>query len=218
MNSILGGRDDSSLNILFAQKASNLIKENRVNDAIQKYPYYAQGHFILAQCYQKKNMLVQARAELERALKYDPGHLRAMDVLARIYKDSGLNDIYRDYMQKLFTLDPLRDVIIEEAKKLGFYGTGIEKKAEPEAFEEKDEFEAEAEEFFNPHLDETTELPKFDLSQFNNRDDDFTTILEGRDDLGEIQKTSAKKSLKTEKTADYDELHDSHDNIFDKNI
>jgi len=227
MNSISGVIDDSSLDILFAHMASNLIKDNEVDDAIQicenglkKYPAYAQGHFILAQCYQKKNMNDQARAELERVVKYDPCHLRALDALANFYKKSGLDDIYSDYMQKLFTLDPLRDAIIEEAKKLGFYGSGIEKKEEIEPVEEKEEAETEAEteEFYNPHLDETTELPKFDLSQFNNRDDDFTTIIDGKEEGDQIPKPPSEKSLGTEKSADTDDPNELQDNFFDENI
>jgi tetratricopeptide (TPR) repeat protein len=223
MNSIPGVSDDSSPNILFAHEASNLIKDNKVDDAIQvcanglkKYPTYAHGHFILAQCYQKKNKNDEARAELERVVKYDPCHLRALDALAKFNKDSGLDDIYKDYMQKLFTLDPLSEVIIEEAKKLGFYGSGIEKKEEIKALEEK--AEEATKEFYNPHLDETTELPKFDLSQFNNRNDDFTTIIDGKEDGDLIEKASSEESLEIENSVDKNEPEEYQENFFDENI
>ena len=74
------GRD-----ILFGRIASILLEKDDVEQAIEicengikKYPMYAQGHFILAKCYKKKEMFDEARVEFERVLRYDQNHLNSL--------------------------------------------------------------------------------------------------------------------------------------------
>lgn len=210
--------------ILFARLASNLLQSGDVEEAIKlcenglkKFPTYAQAHFILAKCYLKQQMNDEARAELERVLRYDPNHLNAIKDLSSIYFLNGFQDLYKEYLFKLFTLDPINEEVIDEVKKLGEYklwspispvqpleemvdeerpetsesGAGLSMQSET-----SDEFDSESpatdeidsEEILESSATEAEEgsssdsiFPdRIDLSQFDNLDDDFTTILHGK--------------------------------------
>ena len=112
--------------ILFARVAANLLKEEKIDEAIglcenglKQFPHYAQGHYVLAKCYLRKKMFDEARLELERVLRYDANHLNAIRELAGIYQSTGLDDIYREYLLQLYTLDPLNDSVLDEIKLAG---------------------------------------------------------------------------------------------------
>ena len=112
--------------ILFAHFASNLLKSGDTDAAIKvcerglkKFPTYAQAHYILARCYIKKKLNDEARAELERVLRYNPNHVKAVRDLAGLYFANGFQDLYKEYLMQLYTLDPMNDKVIQEAKKLG---------------------------------------------------------------------------------------------------
>ena len=193
--------------ILFAHFASNLLKSGELDKAIKvcekglkKYPSYAQAHYILARCYIRKKMNDEARAELERVLRYDPNHIKAIRDLAGLYFTNGFQDLYKEYLMQLFTLDPINENVIQEAKKLGEYklwspviNEVVDPEPEPEidsiinsepeidSSEEKDSVFVEPEKE-KPVLSETDAVfpDKIDLSQFDNVEDDFTTILHGK--------------------------------------
>jgi tetratricopeptide (TPR) repeat protein len=191
---------DEEMEILFARVASNLLQRGNTDDAIRicedglkKYPIYAQAHYVLAACYQRKEMIEEARTEYERVLRYDPNHLNAIKQLAQIYKNSGLEDIYKEYLLKLFTLDPLNQDVIEKVQQIGQYeswktSSGVDtdltqeipKEAEDSVPEITKPVEKEEPLGIDSQLQrESVEIEKIDLSQFDNREDDFTTILEG---------------------------------------
>jgi tetratricopeptide (TPR) repeat protein len=153
-------------NILFAHIASILLDRGKLDDAIniceaglKKVPSYAQGHFILARCYQLKNKPDQAKAEFERVLRYDPNHIAAIREIALFHRRNKMDDMYKRYLYQLLTLDPTNDIVIEEAKNAGVYFPWIHPNTEVK--------------------DAVTDDEKLDLSQFENRDDDFTTIMHG---------------------------------------
>jgi len=187
--------------ILFAHRASNLLKLGELDEAIKEcerglkqFPTYAQAHYILARCYIRKKLNDEARAELERVLRYEPNHIKAIRDLAGLHFTNGFQDLYREYLMQLFTLDPMNENVIEEAKKLGEYNLWKaapdsviqpEQTPQPEINMESTE---DDQELFIETEKEKTEKPKedpifpdkIDLSQFDNVEDDFTTILHGK--------------------------------------
>ena len=166
---------DQKREILFARVASNLLRADKVKEAreicehgLKLFPTYAPGHYILAKCYLVQKKFDEARVEFERVLRYDPNHLNALMELSHIYKGTGLTDIYKDYLLQLLNLDPLNDTIRAEAKSLGIYQDVKRPSEQPQPAREK-----------TP--DSTSPRKKHvDLSQFDNLDDDFETILQGR--------------------------------------
>jgi tetratricopeptide (TPR) repeat protein len=187
--------------ILFAHLASNLLKSGELDEAIKlcekglkKFPTYAQAHYILARCYIRKKLNDEARAELERVLRYDPNHIKAIRDIAGLYFANEFQDLYREYLMQLFTLDPINENVIQEAKKLGEYELWLAVKKGPVSPEPAKEIDLENEDidqkdnvFIEPEK-ETASLyepdpifpDKIDLSQFDNVKDDFTTILHGK--------------------------------------
>jgi hypothetical protein len=189
--------------ILFAHFAANLLKSGKLDEAIKvcenglkKFPTYAQGHYILARCYIRKKLNDEARAELERVLRYDPNHIKAIRDLAGIYFTNGFQDLYKEYLMQLFTLDPVNNSVIEEAKKLGEYKlwSGETRPPVPTASPDRPEIKSEESTdkenvFIDLEKDKAEKddsdtdsiFPdKIDLSQFDNVEDDFTTILHGK--------------------------------------
>jgi tetratricopeptide (TPR) repeat protein len=189
--------------ILFAHLASNLLKSGALDEAIKicekglkKFPTYAQAHYILARCYIRKKLNDEARAELERVLRYEPNHVKAIRDLAGLHFANGFQDLYKEYLMQLFTLDPVNENVIEEAKKLGEYKLWSadysppvppEPEVQPEidlggSDNKEDVFlESEKEKTEDPESDTDSVFPdKIDLSQFDNVEDDFTTILHGK--------------------------------------
>jgi tetratricopeptide (TPR) repeat protein len=168
--------------ILFAHIASDLLDKGRLDDAIKisesglkKVPCYAQGHFVLARCYQLKNKVEQAKAEFERVLRYDPNHVAAIREIAYYYRRNGMDDLYKKYLQQLVILDPINTTVIEEAKNAGIYQPWIIPQSEKKDVKAPEE--------------------KLDLSQFENRDDDFTTIMQGL--FKQEEKTELKEEVET---------------------
>ncbi len=207
--------------ILFARLASNLLQSGDVDEAIKlcenglkKFPTYAQAHFVLAKCYLKQQMNDEARAELERVLRYDPNHVNAIKDLSSLYFLNGFQDLYKEYLFKLFTLDPINEEVIDEVKKLGEYelwspvspvqpsekvvdeGGSEPSEDSSERPEQINEYDSDSpatgemddQEILESSTEETEERgradsvfpDRIDLSQFDNLDDDFTTILHGK--------------------------------------
>lgn len=199
---------DSTVNlpgsdILFARLAQRLMESGEVEEAtkicekgLRKYPTYAQAHYVLACCYMNQHMTDESRIELERVLRYDPNHVNAIKDLSSIYFINGFQDLYREYLLKLFVLCPLNEEIIDEVRKLGDYehwaATPLEaekpkitapRKVEPKAGEDKKMQAGDKPPVKLPESDDTLFPEKVDLSQFDNLQDDFTTILHGNLDL-----------------------------------
>jgi tetratricopeptide (TPR) repeat protein len=205
-----------NLEVMFARIASNLLKRDNLEEAIQicehglkKFSTYAQGHYILAKCYQRKGMTEEAKAEFERALKFDFTHINSLKELAKIHKKAGLEDYYKEYLLKLFIIDPLNTEIAAEVKKAGMYDAWIVQHdpllkltAAPAGQVESsihpgDEHPARVTETTDKKADRPVHniynQEKMDLSQFNNIQDDFTTILQGKPDSLEADDRSAAK-------------------------
>ena len=205
--------DQEGQEILFARVASNLLKEGKTEQAtlisevgIKKFPDYAQGHFVLAKCYQEKDMYEEARTEYERVLKYDSSHLGALKELSGLFLSSGLSDVYKDYLFRLLTLDPLNHSILDEAREQGVYDiwksqgaipfSKVEK-IEPNEIGDTKEPEKEQNEKVDESItsqeDNLDDMAKMDLSQFENQEDDFNTIMDGliQDSADENEETES---------------------------
>ena len=207
--------------ILFARLASNLLQSGEIDEAqklcergLKRYPAYAQAHYILAKCYLRKNMTDEARAELERVLRYDANHIKAIRDLAGIYLAADFQDLYKEYLLRLYTLDPLNGAVIEEFIKSGLdeiwsYAPEqdmadknidesslpeTEDKAEETLFLEDDKVKSQGADPLFPD--------KIDLSQFDNLKDDFTTILHGNLDSPNSRTASVQESENAEKKRD----------------
>lgn len=183
--------------ILFARVASDLLKNGKIEQCLQvceagvkQFPNYAQGHFILAKCYQENDMVEEARTEYERVLNYDSAHLGALKGLAKLFHASGMDNLYKDYLYRLITQDPLNELMIKEAQEQGVYDqwrtdssrpfSEVEKITADEIGNETESTEIEVKDTEDEKTEEKTpDENKMDLSQFENQDDDFNTIMDG---------------------------------------
>ena len=152
---------DRGMEILFARVASNLLEKENIDEAVKicenglkKFPMYAQGHYVLARAYQSKGKNEEARAELERVIKYDPNHLSALLRLVEIYREAGVKDQYQEKLSLLLVLDPFNP----EVQNLALSGK-VQTKVTP---------------------GDPLDVSKIDLDQFDNQEDDFTTIIQGK--------------------------------------
>jgi len=165
---------ERGMEILFARVASNLLRKGNVDEAInicenglKKFPAYAHAHYVLASCYLSKKRQNEAKNEFERTLKLDPGHLRARKDLTDLYHELGMEDAYKQNLQSLSYLDPLNREITKRVKELGI---SIPWPKEAPAAKES--------------AGETPKIEKVDLSQFDNRKDDFISIISGKQSEG----------------------------------
>jgi hypothetical protein len=174
---------DREMELLFARVASNLLSKGNVNEAIRicehglkRFPMYAQGHYVMAMCYDQEGKHEEARIEYERVMKYDPNHLRALKRLTQIYQSNGMEDLYKEKSVTLARLNPFDPEVQQNAKDL------VEKKLSVQSPEEQVSKEIKSEKHKDP-----LDVPKVDLSQFDNQDDDFTTIIQGKSADEEVQ-------------------------------
>ena len=105
--------------ILFAHKAFRLLENNQPEEAltlcesgVKRFPFYAEGHFILGKCYQYLKKIDEAKEEYDRTLVYMPGHIRAMKALAFIYHKKNLPVKAFDILLQSAILDPLNNDLI----------------------------------------------------------------------------------------------------------
>ncbi len=160
--------EDRDMEVLFARVASNLLEKGSTEEAvsicetgIKKFPMYAQGHYVLARCYEQKEMTNQARTEYERAIKYDPNHLKAIQRLVELYQLNGMELQSKEKIAILQILNPFDEAVQKMAKSPGEIADAIQ---EMKIQDPKDPLNVD----------------KVDLSQFDNTDDDFTTIIQGK--------------------------------------
>lgn len=117
-----------SESILFAHKASVLLDEKSSEEAltlceegVKFFPFYAEGHFVLAKCYHSKGRLDDAQKEYEKVLHYLPGHLKALKALAYIYFKHQQDQEAQKVLQNFVLYDPLNTELIEFLKSKGYY-------------------------------------------------------------------------------------------------
>ena len=116
--------DESDGNsILFAHKAFRLLENNQPEKAlalcengVKRFPFYAEGHFILGKCYQYLKKIDDAKEEYDRTLVYMPGHIRAMKALAYIYHQKNLPVKAFDVLLQSAILDPLNHDLVAYLK------------------------------------------------------------------------------------------------------
>ncbi|MGD9488946.1 MAG: tetratricopeptide repeat protein [Calditrichaceae bacterium] len=114
--------------ILFAHKASKLLEGNATEDALKlcekgvtKFPFYPEGHFILAKCYQALDRIDDAKSEFERTITYAPGHLKAINALAYIYYKKKLKQIGNELLLSSTLYDPFNPELTEFLKSENLY-------------------------------------------------------------------------------------------------
>lgn len=118
----------SGESILFAQRADSLIKEHLLDDAvrlcesgIKKFPFYAQGHYTLARCYELSGRSDEAKKEYERTLLYSPKHLRALKSLVQIYKRDNLLEAANNLLLSVALCNPMDNEAVEQLKAQNIY-------------------------------------------------------------------------------------------------
>lgn len=116
-------------NILFAHKAALLLDDNMVDDAlnlcemgVKKFPFYAEGHYVLGRCYQMFERYDDAKNEFERTLIFAPGHVRAMGALAYVFYKKKLKKMGNRYLLKNAVHEPNNQELIEYLESQGLYG------------------------------------------------------------------------------------------------
>ncbi len=114
--------------ILFASKASRLMKDNKTKQAlnlceagVRKFPFYASGHYVLGLCYEEVDKKEDARHEFERTLVYDPAHLKAMRKISSFYQETGLQQMAYEWLVKEALYNPLDKELISTLKEKNIY-------------------------------------------------------------------------------------------------
>jgi tetratricopeptide (TPR) repeat protein len=114
--------------ILFASKASRLMKDKKTKQAlnlceagVRKFPFYASGHFVLGLCYEEVDKKEDAKHEFERTLVYDPAHLKAMRKISDFYQETGLQQIADEWLVKEALYNPLDNALISTLKEKNIY-------------------------------------------------------------------------------------------------
>ncbi len=116
--------------ILFAHKAANMLNSDAVEEALQfceegvkRFPFYAEGHYVLARCYQVLNQTEDARQEFERTLYYSPGHLKALKALAYLNYQNKWREKGNDVLLTMAVYDPLNKELMDFLHEENVYET-----------------------------------------------------------------------------------------------
>ncbi len=116
--------------ILFAHKAANMLNSDAVEEALQfceegvkRFPFYAEGHYVLARCYQVLNQTEDARQEFERTLYYSPGHLKALKALAYLNYQNKWREKGNDVLLTMAVYDPLNKELMDFLREENVYET-----------------------------------------------------------------------------------------------
>ncbi|MEJ2054875.1 MAG: tetratricopeptide repeat protein, partial [Calditrichaceae bacterium] len=122
---ILNSGNDS---ILFAHKAFKFIENKEYEQALElcesgvkRFPFYAEGHFILGKCYQSLKKYEEAKSEYERTLMFMPGHIRALNALAYVYFKLQLAPKANDLLILASLYNPLNHELMEYLKSENLY-------------------------------------------------------------------------------------------------
>lgn len=150
--------------ILFAHKATLLLKNNQLEDALalcqeglKRFPYYAEGHFVLARCLQEEHRVDDAITEYEKTLYYSPDHYQALKALADLNFDKGNTEQAHHFLKKAFLFNPLDEQLVEQ-----LISTGLYEGAQEHRFAADEAGEDMAQE--DLVLDDQLDLPEEDLS------------------------------------------------------
>ena len=126
-----------SESILFAHKAEILLEKKMIEDAlslceggVKRFPFYEDGHFVLAQCYQASDRLDEAKNEYERVLFYSPGHIKALNSLAYIYYKKKLKSVANGLLLNASLYDPTNKKLLGFLKAENLYNILYKKTAE----------------------------------------------------------------------------------------
>lgn len=120
--------DSGSDSILFAHKAFKFLENQQYDEAlsiceagVKRFPFYAEGHFILGKCYQTLKKYDEAKNEYERTLVFMPGHIRALNALAYIYHEMDLVPKANDLLVLAFLYNPFNKDLIGYLKTENLY-------------------------------------------------------------------------------------------------
>ncbi len=116
----------SSDSILFAHRAALLLEDKQVEQAVRlceeglkRFPFYGEGHHVLARCYQALNRPEEARAEYERTLFYMPNHIQAQKGLAYLHFKNKMHKTGNDILLTNALYDPLNMELMKYLKSEG---------------------------------------------------------------------------------------------------
>lgn len=120
--------DSESDSILFAHKAFKFLENQQYDEAlsiceegVKRFPFYAEGHFILGKCYQILKRYDEAKNEYERTLVFMPGHIRALNALAYIYHKMDLVAKANDLLVLASLYNPFNKDLIGYLKTENLY-------------------------------------------------------------------------------------------------
>ncbi len=82
-------------------------------EGVKRFPFYAEGHYVLARCYQVLDQTEEAREEFERTLYYSPGHLKALKALAYLNYQNKWREKGNDALLTMAAYDPLNTELMD---------------------------------------------------------------------------------------------------------
>ncbi len=113
-------KEAESDSILFAHRASQLLQIEKNEEAlilcekgVKRFPFYAEGHFMLARCYQAMNEPEMAIEEFERTLSLNPGHLKAQKALAYLFYKTQKREQGNKLLLSMALYDPLNSELLD---------------------------------------------------------------------------------------------------------
>ncbi len=190
--------------ILFAHRASEQLKDQAAVEALQlceegvkRFPFYAEGHYVLARCYQELDRLDEAQAEFERTLSFNPGHLKALKALAFINYKKQLGAHGRSLLETMALYDPLNLELTTFLNKPEI-DMSTEDKEPAEAVEPGPQTEAEEDKF----EEEVVATASIDETQFisdEKSDEDTVISFDVKEDFEEMPVTEDDFDLNIEK-------------------
>lgn len=117
-----------SESVLFAHKASVLLQKKLNREAlelcregIKRFPFYVEGHYMLARSYQAEKRYQEAISEYETVLHYMPGHVKAMKALAYLYLKDGQEAKAYSLLRTFLLYDPLNEELVRFLKSNDLY-------------------------------------------------------------------------------------------------
>ncbi len=138
--------------ILFAHRASQLLQSEQNEEAlilcekgVKRFPFYAEGHFMLARCYQAMNEPDMAIEEFERTLSFNPGHLKALKALAYLFYKSKKPEQGNKILLSMALYDPLNSELMDFLKSENLIHPEMDEYDESGQKEPENETEPESE-------------------------------------------------------------------------
>jgi len=106
--------ESGSESVLFAHKAFRLLEKKQKNEALElsregvkRFPFFAEGHYLLARCHQALGQNEQARDEYRQTLTYMPGHIRALKALSYLHYKAQQTEAAYGLLRIFALYDPL---------------------------------------------------------------------------------------------------------------